>query len=346
MSNSDTTVRFGLVGFGAWGQFHAKCIAGADGAELAAIAVRSAESQAKAKAAYPNAVVVGDYQELVALELDIVDVVLPSHIHFEVASAVLDAGKHLLLEKPMCLNIADCRALVEKAESGGQLLSIMHELRLSSMWGEMKRLIESGEIGEPQYLMMELSRHPYRTGSGGWRYNIDQVGSWILEEPIHFFDLARWYFGGVGDPVRVFATAMARDPERPELQDNFTATMHFPNEGFAVICQTLCAFEHHQSMKISGTNGALWARWSGAQDRTEHPEFSLKVFDGETVRDATPEKITGEIFELQDHMAMLVAAVRDGGPLTSTGVDGMWSVAMCLAAEASIKSGVSEAIEL
>jgi len=63
MSNSATTVRFGLVGFGAWGQFHAKCIAGADGAELAAIAVRSAESQAKAKAAYPNAnaVVVGDY---------------------------------------------------------------------------------------------------------------------------------------------------------------------------------------------------------------------------------------------------------------------------------------------
>jgi len=332
-------VRFGLIGFGAWGQFHAKCIHGAEGAELTAIAVRSAESQAKAKAAYPNAIVLGDYKELVELELDIVDVVLPSNIHYEVASAVLDAGKHLLLEKPMCLSVPECQELVDKAKAGGRLLSIMHELRLSSMWGRMKELIASGEIGEPQYLMMELSRHPYRTGSDGWRYDIDRVGSWILEEPIHFFDLARWYFGGVGAPVSVYATAMARDPERPELQDNFTATMHFPNGGFAVICQTLCAFEHHQSMKISGTNGALWARWSGAQDRTEHPEFSLKVFDGESVRDETPKKITGEIFELQDHMAMLVAAVRDGGDITSSGEDGLWSVAMCLAAEASVKRG-------
>ena len=48
-------------------------------------------------------------------------------------------------------------------------------------------------MGKPQYVLVELARNAYRQGSCGWRYDIEQVGNWILEEPIHFFDLARWY---------------------------------------------------------------------------------------------------------------------------------------------------------
>ena len=61
-------------------------------------------------------------------------------------------------------------------------------------------MIDAGAIGEPQYALIELWRRPYRLGADGWRYDINRVGNWILEEPIHFFDLARWYFAGVGDP--------------------------------------------------------------------------------------------------------------------------------------------------
>lgn len=340
-------VRFGLVGFGAWGKHHADAIAKAasQGVQLVAIAAHSEASAAAAREAYPDAVVTTDYRQLAAHpEVDVVDVVVPSDLHCEVALAVLDAGKHLLLEKPMGISLPECDAMMERAAQQQRLLCVGHELRLSSMWGKAKEMIEAGFIGDPQYCLVELSRNPYRHGSSQWRYNIDRVGSWVLEEPIHFFDLARWYLAAAGNPQRVYATANSRQPGHPELQDNFSAIMHFPGQAYAVVSQTLSAFEHHQTVKVTGTRGAVWASWSGAMDRTRHPTFRLRAFDGETVQDVAIDKPTGELFELEDQIVRMAQAVRDGKPLHCTAADGRWSVAMCLAASRSVASGQVEAI--
>jgi myo-inositol 2-dehydrogenase/D-chiro-inositol 1-dehydrogenase len=123
------------------------------------------------------------------------------------------------------------------------------------------------------------------------------------------------------------------------LQDNFSAIVNFPRGAYAVISQTLAAFEHHQTAKVTGTTGALWASWSGTMDRTFHPTFSLKHFDGENVREVPIEKITGEVFELVDQITAVSAAVREGSPLPATGEDGRWSVAMCLRAQESVEKG-------
>jgi len=64
-----------------------------------------------------------------------------------------------------------------------------------------------GKIGQPRHVLIELARFPYHPGSTGWRHDQNRVGNWILEEPIHFFDLARWYLSSAGDPVSVFAQA-------------------------------------------------------------------------------------------------------------------------------------------
>jgi myo-inositol 2-dehydrogenase/D-chiro-inositol 1-dehydrogenase len=176
-------------------------------------------------------------------------------------------------------------------------------------------------------------------GSDGWRYDIRRVGNWILEEPIHFFDLARWYFAGGGDPVSVYARANARSAERPELQDNFSAIVDFPGGRYAVISQTLSAFEHHQVAKLTGSKGALWASWSGAMDRTFQPTFFLKHFDGQQVVDVPVPKASGEVYELAEEIAGMAEAVRTGRPPRVTGEDGLWSVAMCLKAQESVDTG-------
>jgi myo-inositol 2-dehydrogenase/D-chiro-inositol 1-dehydrogenase len=333
-------VRVGLVGFGAWGQCHAEAIARTAGAELAAIAARSAESCAAARRRYPGAQVYDDYRELVQqADLDFVDVVLPSHLHCQVGCAALAAGRHLLLEKPMALSLAECNALIDTARQHGRLLAIGHEMRLSSLWGRVKALIDQGFVGEPQHVLCELSRRPYRTGADGWRYDIHRVGSWVLEEPIHFFDLAGWYLESLGEPETVYAVAKARAPDHPELRDNFSAILRYPGGAYAVISQTLSAFEHHQTVKVTGTRGALWAGWSGVMDRTTHPTFFLKTFDGQNVELQAIDRIAGELFELEDEVAMMVQAVQSGGPLAATGEDGMRAVALCLAAEQSVESG-------
>ncbi|HEU5119297.1 MAG TPA: Gfo/Idh/MocA family oxidoreductase, partial [Isosphaeraceae bacterium] len=185
------------------------------------------------------------------------------------------------------------------------------------------------------YALIELWRRPYRLGSDGWRYDLGRVGSWILEEPIHFFDLARWYFAKVGEPVSVFASAVGQREDRPELLDNFSATVLFPRGRYAVISQTLAGWEHHQTVKLTGTEGAIWARWSGAMDRTFDPTFRLQVGNAEKVEEVPIDVPSGEVYELVDEVRAMVRAVREETPLACSGEDGRWSVAMCLKAEQS-----------
>ncbi len=343
-------VRFGLVGYGAWGGHHAAAIQRTAGAELTAIAARSPATLEAAHCQHPRASCHADYHELVDRpDVDVVDVVLPSHLHHEAALAALRAGKHVLLEKPMALAMAECSDLIDCARQNHRLLAVGHELRLSSLWGKVEEMIDAGFIGQPQYALVELSRRPYRHGAEGWRFDARRVGSWILEEPIHFFDLVRWYFAGIGEPRSVYAAANARDPSRPELHDNFSAIVTFAGGAIAVVAQTLSAFEHHQTVKVTGSKGALWASWSGAADRTLHPTFSLRAFDGETTVDVPIEKTPGEAFELEEEIALMTRAVREGRSLLPDAEDGRRAVAMCLAADQSVNQGrpvsVSEVLE-
>ena len=338
---SESPVRFGLVGCGAWGSQHARAIAKTPGAQLAAIAEPSELNRATAKADHPARPSFTTITARCCRSRSWTRWTWSCRrtCTYEAAKAALEAGCHVLLEKPMCLELDHCDKLIALAREKKLHLAIGHEFRFSSLWGRMKEMVDEGAIGDPRYCLIELWRNPYRQGTGGWRYNIKQVGNWILEEPIHFFDLARWYFAKAGDPVSVVASASHKRDEHPELQDNFSAMVRFPNGGYAVISQTLAGYEHHQVAKLTGTKGALWATWSGAMDRTLHPTFSLKYFDGEKTQDMPVTKITGEVFELEDELANLTAAVR-GAPLRcATGEDGRWSVAMCLKAQESVETG-------
>ena len=105
------------------------------------------------------------------------------------------------------------------------------------------------------------------------------------------------------------------------------------------ISQTLAAWEHHQTVKITGTTGALWAVWSGAMDRTFEPAFSLKLQQGDELETVPLDKPSGEVYELVDEVAAVVRAVREGTAPPCTAVDGWWSTAMCLKAAESLESG-------
>lgn len=333
-------VRFALAGFGAWGKFHAQSIAGHPDAQLVAISAPTEATRVEARQLYPEAQIFADSLEMVAqAEFDLIDIATPSHTHREIALAAMARGKHVLLEKPMAITLDDCKAIVAGAREHGVHLAVGHELRLSSQWGRIKEILDAGTIGEPQYVLVELSRKPYRTGASGWRYDLSRVGSWVLEEPIHFFDLARWYLQGSGDPVELYAYGNSRDPQRPNLFDNFSAMFKYPNGSYAVVSQTLAAFEHHQTVKVSGTKGALWAGWSGALDRTLEPSYFLKVFDGESLENVQLEKHSGEVFELREEIARCVEMVRTGRPPAASGLDGLWSAGLCLVAEESIRHG-------
>ena len=106
-----------------------------------------------------------------------------------------------------------------------------------------------------------LFRFPYRQGSVGWRYSKEKVGSWTLEEPVHFFDALMWYFERWGDPASVLAVGSSKDREHG-MDDNFSALVKWPGQLYAMVTQTLGGFEHHQVMEIVGREGSIRTWWS------------------------------------------------------------------------------------
>jgi myo-inositol 2-dehydrogenase/D-chiro-inositol 1-dehydrogenase len=339
-SNHMIPIRYGLIGYGLFGRHHARLIQQSAELELVAISARSSESRTAAAEDHPQAAVLADYRQVLERDdVDIVDIVVPNRLHFEIAHAALQAGKHILLEKPMALEVEQCDVLLALAEQKQRTIAVGHELRLSSLWGRVRELIDNGVIGRPQYTLIELSRFPYRQGSEGWRYDKERVGSWVLEEPIHFFDLARWYMESSGEPTQVTARGNARDPSRADLYDNFTAVIDFADKSYAVVSQTLAAFGHHQTAKIVGTEGTIWAHWSAADARSEQASYGLVYGLGDDVTEETLAKPAGELLELADEVVAVANAVRYSTPPPCTGLDGRWSTALCLAAEQSIRTG-------
>jgi myo-inositol 2-dehydrogenase/D-chiro-inositol 1-dehydrogenase len=334
-----SAMRFGLIGYGAWGRFHARALAKTAGAELCAICCKTEASAAAARQDYPGLPVFRDYRELLAnVPLDAVNIVVPTHLHAEIGVAALERGLDVLLEKPMALNAAECDRLIAAAERGGRVLSIGHELRLSSQWGAIKRFIDAGDIGDPLYAHVSLFRNPYRKGQEHWRWRLETVGSWILEEPVHFYDLVMWYFEKEGAPVSVWAAGNNRDREEG-LYDNFTSIVRFPRGIYAVITQSIAGFEHHQIVEVVGKAGSIRATWSGIMDRTLEPSHSLKV--QRRGRDSCEEIAlapSGEVFELEEELRCTVAAFRERKPLLG-GAEAKRRIVICLEAERALREG-------
>ncbi len=338
-------MKFGLIGYGAWGKHHAQAIRNSPGTELVAIAAKTETTAAQAQKDYPDSKVYTDYHALLKdASIDIVDVAVPNYMHAEIGVAALDAGKNVLLEKPMAIHREECDRLIEARDRNNRLLSIAHDYRTSTQYIRIKELIDDGELGDPMYININLFRNRFRQGSDGWRFNSKNVGSWILEEPVHFFDLVLWYMGCYEDPISIFAIGNSTDRD-VGLYDNFTCFVRYRNGPCAVISQTLGGFQHHTQVQVVGKEGAARTFWSGAMDREKRPnigfqvrkrgfEFKRGIHECETI-EFSPDS---EGFKLQNQINRVVKAFGEGYAPTP-GEEARKRVIICDEAVRSIREG-------
>jgi myo-inositol 2-dehydrogenase/D-chiro-inositol 1-dehydrogenase len=335
------TSRIALAGFGAWGQMHARALDVIDGAKIVSVYCHGDASEKAAAELLPGARPFRDYQEMLgAGGFDVVDVTVPNHAHAGFAVAALDAGAHVFLEKPLGLTLAECDAVIAASRRGGKLVALNHELRVSRQWGLLREMAANGDFGRIRYQHFSLFRKAFRQGAGGWRYDPAKVGSWLLEELVHFFDLVLWYAAENGKPVAVRAFG---NGDNAGLIDNFTAVLEWSDGSLAVLSQCLSGFEHHTALEIAGERGSARTWWSGAMDRTLHAEFALKIKRG----DAEPESIaipqSGEVFELEENLRQALAGFRQGRSVLPP-EQARHAIEVCLAAEQACRSG--ERVEL
>ena len=331
-------MRIGLIGYGAWGRCHASALRRIEGAKLAAVLCQGAASAAAAQAELPGIAVVRSLEALLALDLDAVDIVAPNHLHADLAVAALRAGRHVLLEKPLATTIEDCERIIAASRASGCLVSVTHEMRASPQWGRIRQEIAAGAIGRPRFASFTLFRHPFRAGSAGWRHDRARVGSWLLEEPVHFFDLLLWYFAESGVPVSLQAAGDGRRARRK-------------HHCHGAVFRRRRVRRHADARRVRSPlqHGVVGQRWRGADmvvgghRALTAPSFALEIRRGRAAPEAVAIAASGELIELEAQLATAIAGLREGRSALPP-EEAMKSVRLCVAAEAACRSGQTLAL--
>lgn len=148
---------------------------------------------------HPGIATYTDYRVMLReAKLDLVVIASPNFVHADQAVAFLEAGTHVFLEKPMGINRAECDRIIAAWRKSGKNLGIDFEVRVSPFARRVKALIDSGEFG--QLRRIEYLHHQgcyLKSGCGLWRIGPEKSGGLMLECPIHYIDIFRFFAGEI-----------------------------------------------------------------------------------------------------------------------------------------------------
>jgi predicted dehydrogenase len=147
-----TIIRVGVIGYGYWGPNLARNFDELTGSELVVIADRGDEQLQRARLKYPDVVLTKDYKDLFNMGLDAVIISTPPKTHHPIAKDCLSHNLHVLVEKPITLKSQDAEELMELASVKGLTLMVGHIFEYNSAVLEMKKYIDSQELGDVYYI--------------------------------------------------------------------------------------------------------------------------------------------------------------------------------------------------
>ncbi len=217
MSESTKPVRLGLIGTSSWMDISHLPIFKADPrVEMVAICGRNRARAQEMATKYGIPIVFTDYRELIARgQLDALVIGTPDDEHYAMTMAALDAGLHVLCEKPLALKTADAQAMVEKAEAQGVRHMTFYTWRWMPHYRYMRELIDQGAIGRLYHGHFSFFMGFGRKGDYRWRFDGTRANGILGDSGSHMFDLARYL---VGDIARVSAS-LASHVQREPLPD-------------------------------------------------------------------------------------------------------------------------------
>ncbi len=182
-------IRLGLIGAGTMGRLYAKAFAQHPGTTVNAICDLDESAARNLGGQFDVANVFTSYERMLAeTPLDAVIVATPDFAHRDPVIAALDAGKHVLCEKPMATTVEDCRLMVDAADRSGKQLMINFGNRHRPASHFLKERVASGELGPIEYVYMRLNEKRGKTGTLAWAEKTSPL--WFLLS--HVTDYVRW----------------------------------------------------------------------------------------------------------------------------------------------------------
>lgn len=245
-------VRVGVIGFGLAGQaFHAPVIRGVPGMELACILERHGSN---AKQRYPEVRVARTLDEMLSDKtIDLCVVATPNDSHFSYTKACLDAGRHVVVDKPFTPTMAEAEQLVRLAAQRGRLISVYQDRRYDGAFLTVKKLVASGALGEVAEYEARFDRFRLESKPGAWREQADYPAAGVLWDlGPHLLDGALVLFG---EPEKVSATAICQRASS-KIDDAFDVCMEYPRMR-ATLRARIIAYAPCHHLLLHGTEGSF-----------------------------------------------------------------------------------------
>ena len=251
------SVRFAIVGCGTIAPFHAQAIQHADGAALVAVASRRPE-QARIFAEERGIAWAPTVDDLLRrADVDVVTICTPSGLHAEMAIAAALAGKHVVVEKPIAVTLAQADAMIEVCRQAGRSLAVISQLRFAPDVQEVQAAIAAGRLG--RLLAADLSMKYFRSqayyDSAEWRgtWAMDGGGA-LMNQGIHGIDLLL-HLAGAARTIFGYTRTLAR---RIDVEDTAVAVAELAGGCLATIIGTTSVVPGHpRRLALHGEHGTI-----------------------------------------------------------------------------------------
>jgi predicted dehydrogenase len=252
------TVRIGIIGMGNIGRHHADyLLAGkVNRCELTAVCSTSPHKLETYKA--KGLRIFDDASKLIGSgTVDAVIIATPHPLHPAQGIAALEAGLHVMVEKPIAAHKADAERLVAVAKKHPrQVLSAMFQLRTEPRYSKLRNLIQSGELGQVvrvNWIITDWYRTEAYYASGGWRATWKGEGGGVLiNQCLHQLDALQWL---AGMPARVRGFCQLGRYHQIEVEDNVTVYLEWPNGATGVFISSTGEAPGSNRLEIAGTRG-------------------------------------------------------------------------------------------
>ena len=205
----------------------------------------------------PDSKIYDSVEDLLGADVDAVIISTPNNSHCELTLQALKAGKHVLVEKPMAVNLKDADKMIAAAKAAGLHLQVNQSLRFSPVYIKIKELIDSGIIGSPMHIrcIRAGSSSPDKGWSPGakWFVSKEFAGGIVRDLAVHMSDMRAGYFGDVSS-ISSLNRTLAKDCE---VTDNVSALMGFANGATGVLELSWTTTPGTGYLEIYGSKGAI-----------------------------------------------------------------------------------------
>lgn len=340
-------IGFGLVGTGVIAHNHAAAITAlAESHDVKVVSVlgRSEEKAREFAAMHGIPVATADPAAFFAREdVQVVCILTPSGAHLEPALQAIEAGKHLLVEKPLEISLPRVDAMLEAAKRAGVAVECIFQARFTEGVKHLKQALDAGRFGRLCLCSAYIKWHRSAQYYSGWKGTlaIDGGGA-VINQSIHAVDLLQWL---AGMPAEIFAWKTRRVHQGIEAEDTACAALRFPDGALGTIEATTAAFPGwERRIEICGELGSVAledekvVRWEFRDRRPEDAEILASAAKNTAATGAGASNIIG--FEgHQRQIEQMIVALRAGAPMPIGGAAARNAVALVRALYESAEQG-------